>query len=723
MERDDQSVAERSAAASAFRIGLVVLAIIVLGRLVLRLHDTIGLILLAGTLAIATNPLQRAIRRRIGSGASYALTALITFALIVAIAAVLWNDLAQQSERLAALLTDRIDDLRPGTLPQRLASLTRADDSIAAVFERFPTTVVAGEDSATGVGSKVVNLLVTIVLAAFLQAGAGGVFDWIVARWPRDDRAEVRDAIGDMVRRAGGLTRRALGLAVAASILATVISLGLGIPGGIVLGCWAGAWLVVPVVGAVVGLVPVVLVAWASSPGAGIAMSIAAIALAVAVRMARRAYMDPVLVIPPTGWVLAIGIGTIIAGPGGVVVMVLIVALVMARLTLAQGFSRPQRSSDDLRSRLFEVRGSSVVVLPSSRAVIETIAAAMAVVVVAMALGSVVRAIVWVVVASMIAVALDRPSSFIERHSRLSRRHAVAAVISIGTALVGIIVLLGALSASSTSSEFSSELPTVVRELEDSPLIGDWLRDREAAVWLDTQLQDLPQRLASAGDVADWLPAVGNRVIDLLWTLLLAAALLVDGPRLAAAARRRVPAGQRRQAVRLSTVSLEAVSGYLGGAMVVASINASVVLVVAIALGLTLAPVLAAWGFIWNFVPQIGGFMGGFPLVVLALTAGPFQALIAGVVYVTYQFVENHVIQPKIIGEAIDVPAWVTLLAALCGAAMAGLLGAVVLTPLVGVIHLAIRAGRSEDFPGRVSETVGAERVEVAMPGVDPAAV
>ena len=722
METGDQSVVEpsaHSAAASAFRLGLVVLAVVVLGQLVLRLTDTIGLILLAATLAVMTAPLQRAMSRRTGAGASYALTALLTLAVIISIAAVLWNDLAQQSERLAGLLTDRLDDLRPGTLPERLARLTRADDSIAAVFERFPTTIVAGENSATGVGSKVVNLLVAVVLAAFLQAGALGVFDWIVSRWSRDDRAEVRDVIGDMVRRAGGLTRRSLGLAVAASILATVVALSLGIPGGIVLGCWAGAWLIVPVVGVVVGLAPIVLVAWASSPGTGIVMTIVAVALAVAVRVARKAYMDPVLVIPPTGWVLAIGIGTILGGPGGVVVMVLIMAMVMARLTQTQAFPRPETASDDRRSRLFEVRGSSIVVLPSSRAVVETIAAALAVVAVAMVLGSLTRAMVWLVVATMIAVALDRPASFVERHSRLSRRHAVALVIGVGTAIVGVIVALGALSASSTTSEFSSELPTVVRELENSPVIGDWLSDRNAAVWLDTQLQDLPQRLASAGDVADLLPAVSNRVIDLLWTLLLAAALLVDGPRLAAAARRRVPAVQRRQAVRLATVSHEAVSGYLGGAMVVASINASVVLVVAIALGLTLAPVLAAWAFIWNFVPQIGGFMGGFPLVVLALTAGPLPALFAGVVYVTYQFVENHVIQPKIIGDAIDVPAWVTLLAALTGAAMAGLLGAVVLTPLVGVIHLAVRAGRSEDFPGRVAEVVGADRTEIVAAGVD----
>ena len=206
--------------------------------------------------------------------------------------------------------------------------------------------------------------------------------------------------------------------------------------------------------------------------------------------------------------------------------------------------------------------------------------------------------------------------------------------------------------------------------------------------------------------MADWLPVVGSRVVDLLWVVLLTVALLVDGPRLAAALRRRTPAVHRRQLTKMTEVSLQAVSAYLGGAMLVAGINASVVLTVALVLGLGLAPVLAAWAFVWNFVPQIGGFMGGFPLVVLALGVGPAQAMLAAAVYISYQFIENNVIQPTVIGESIDVPPWATLLAALAGAAAAGIVGAIVLSPLVGVIRIVLDATHREDFPGRVAETV-----------------
>ncbi len=86
--------------------------------------------------------------------------------------------------------------------------------------------------------------------------------------------------------------------------------------------------------------------------------------------------------------------------------------------------------------------------------------------------------------------------------------------------------------------------------------------------------------------------------------------------------------------------------------------------------------------------------------MVLALAEGPTQAIAAGVVFVSYQFVENHLIQPAVISESIDVPPWVALLAALAGAAAAGLVGAVALTPLVGVVRVIVDEIRRDDFPG-----------------------
>ena len=94
---------------------------------------------------------------------------------------------------------------------------------------------------------------------------------------------------------------------------------------------------------------------------------------------------------------------------------------------------------------------------------------------------------------------------------------------------------------------------------------------------------------------------------------------------------------------------------------------------IAVALGIGMAPILATWAFLWNFVPQIGGFMGGLPLVLFGFVRRTRSAACsAAVIYIVYQFIENHVIQPAVIGAAIDVAPWGTLVAALVGAAAAG---------------------------------------------------
>ena len=72
--------------------------------------------------------------------------------------------------------------------------------------------------------------------------------------------------------------------------------------------------------------------------------------------------------------------------------------------------------------------------------------------------------------------------------------------------------------------------------------------------------------------------------------------------------------------------------------------------------------------------------------MLLALTEGPVQAVIAGVIFVVYMNIENHVIQPAIVGRAVNLSPPATMLAALVGGAAAGVPGALVATPLIGAV-------------------------------------
>jgi predicted PurR-regulated permease PerM len=308
-------------------------------------------------------------------------------------------------------------------------------------------------------------------------------------------------------------------------------------------------------------------------------------------------------------------------------------------------------------------------------------------------------AIVWLLIGGFVAVALSRPIALLERRTRLTRQWSAALLLGVIGCILVVVTIAGVGDGARATTTLTERLPQLVADLEHTRVIGPFLRDRDASVWVQEQMNDLPQHLDRARP-EEWLPTVGARLVDLFWTALFAMALLIDGPRLYAASKTKVPARHRRQYMRITAATGAALAGYAAGAALIASINASVVFTIAMVLGVGMAPVLAVWAFVWNFVPQIGGFMGGAPLILFALVAGPLRGVVAGLLYVTYQFIENHLIQPAVIGAAIDVPPWGTLIAALVGGAAAGVVGAIVLTPLVGVVRVVRSELASADFPG-----------------------
>jgi predicted PurR-regulated permease PerM len=105
---------------------------------------------------------------------------------------------------------------------------------------------------------------------------------------------------------------------------------------------------------------------------------------------------------------------------------------------------------------------------------------------------------------------------------------------------------------------------------------------------------------------------------------------------------------------------------------------------VGLLLGVPLAPIAGLWVMLTNLIPQVGGFLGGAFFVLLALTESPLTAVIAAVVFLGYQQLENNVISPAVVGTAVNLSPPVTMLAALVGGAAAGVPGALVATPLLG---------------------------------------
>ena len=117
------------------------------------------------------------------------------------------------------------------------------------------------------------------------------------------------------------------------------------------------------------------------------------------------------------------------------------------------------------------------------------------------------------------------------------------------------------------------------------------------------------------------------------------------------------------------------------GSIFVAVLDGAVVLVLGLVLGVPLAPIAAIWAMVTNLIPQIGGFLGGSFFVLLAFSASPTTGLLALVLFVAYLQIENNIIQPAIVGQSMNLSPPTTMIAALIGGAVAGVPGALAVTP------------------------------------------
>ena len=128
------------------------------------------------------------------------------------------------------------------------------------------------------------------------------------------------------------------------------------------------------------------------------------------------------------------------------------------------------------------------------------------------------------------------------------------------------------------------------------------------------------------------------------------------------------------------------VGRYVAGSVSVAVLAGVVNLITGLVLGVPLAPLAAVNVTLWNLVPQIGGLFGAVPFILLGLSKGPGTGAACGLVFLVYMNTENHLIQPLLIGNAVKLSPPVTMVAALIGVAVGGVVGALLVIPVIGAV-------------------------------------
>ncbi|HYO20620.1 MAG TPA: AI-2E family transporter [Dermatophilaceae bacterium] len=190
------------------------------------------------------------------------------------------------------------------------------------------------------------------------------------------------------------------------------------------------------------------------------------------------------------------------------------------------------------------------------------------------------------------------------------------------------------------------------------------------------------------GGVLGASKALASGFFAIVTVLVLTLYFLSTLPRVKDAAYGMVPSSRRPRFESLSEEIMRRVGGYAIGQVAVATINALASWIMMSIVGIKYAAVLAVVVGVLGLIPMVGASLGAAVVCLVALFDDPQKAVIALIYYVIYQQVENYVIAPRIMQRTISVPGAVTVVAALIGATLAGVLGALLAMPVAAGLLL-----------------------------------
>lgn len=301
--------------------------------------------------------------------------------------------------------------------------------------------------------------------------------------------------------------------------------------------------------------------------------------------------------------------------------------------------------------------------------------------------GSAPRTMTALAIAGILAIALDPVVTRLSEGLKVRRGVAVG-LLAIAAAIAA--ALAAALIAPPTikqANNLSKDVPKVAESLTQLPIIGERLDDAGAPEKAKQWIEDLPDRLS--GDTTPIRNAAGTAfhgATALFLVLLFTAGLLIDGPFLVAHAEDLIPFKNRAALRRAATAARDVVGRYVAGSLTVAGIAGLFTLITGLVLQVPLAPLLAVWVAMWDLIPQVGGAAGGVPFVLLAFTHSPLTGVICAVLFVLYLQLENNVVQPLLVGRAVQLSPPATMAAALIGVSAGGVVGALLAVPTTGAV-------------------------------------
>jgi predicted PurR-regulated permease PerM len=315
----------------------------------------------------------------------------------------------------------------------------------------------------------------------------------------------------------------------------------------------------------------------------------------------------------------------------------------------------------------------------------------------------VLRTIVLYTVIAFFFTLLLTPAVRFLRHRGMTHGGAVLLVFLVGAlALIGLVYLFTE-PLVTAAVHFSQQIPTLVKEAKKGrgPL-GHLVYSLHLQKYLTTGSTKLTTEITKVLKPATAF-RVGAAAVSTLVAIATIAVLtfftMLEAPRMWQGFLRLFKPSTSERLGRVIDDTIRSVTGYMLGNGATSLIAGVIVAVTLAILGVPFALLLGVFVALVDFLPLVGGLLAGVPVVIIAAIHSVTAGIVMLIVFLVYQQIENHVLNPVIMSRTVRLnPFWVlisVLIGATLGGKVAGALGsfvgALVSIPLGGAVQVIIR--------------------------------
>jgi predicted PurR-regulated permease PerM len=298
---------------------------------------------------------------------------------------------------------------------------------------------------------------------------------------------------------------------------------------------------------------------------------------------------------------------------------------------------------------------------------------------------------VLIIISLFFAMGLNPAVLFIERRG-LSRAKAVAATVSLVIGFVGVFIWIAAPLIIDQVNALITNAPQLISDLKNNSTINELNKTYgivdTVQAKVDSSIKDGKFVIGAFGGVLGVGKAFISGVFSTLTILVLTLYFLAALPTVTKDAYRLVPASRRERVAKITDAIIFRVGAFVGGQITISFFASVFIFFLGLVLDLPYKSALALVVFVCGLIPLIGHFIGMTIVTLIALTVSPLIAVISLASYIIYVQFENYVLTPKVMKRALSIPGLVTIIAALIGTSLLGLVGGILAVPIAAAVLL-----------------------------------